>query len=134
MQKRGWPWRYGRNILGPLPPVAGLSGTNEPRFPPPELVSFADYFKMGGGGKVPYPKHVWSPAGGWYAQPANWRGNTIIAGGVMFAIVLCTWKFSAERETWAHNPEPGSWYPSRRWSKQLVQFDKEQRLKSEGKE
>ncbi|KFA62475.1 hypothetical protein S40285_05845 [Stachybotrys chlorohalonatus IBT 40285] len=89
---------------------------------------------MGGGGKVPYPKHVWSPAGGWYAQPANWRGNTIIAGGVMFAIVLCTWKFSAERETWAHNPEPGSWYPSRRWSKQLVQFDKEQRLKSEGKE
>ncbi|KEY70896.1 hypothetical protein S7711_00739 [Stachybotrys chartarum IBT 7711] len=89
---------------------------------------------QGGGGKVPYPKHVWSPAGGWYAQPANWRGNTIIAGGVMFAIVLCTWKFSAERETWAHNPEPGSWYPSRRWSKQLVQFDKEQRLKSEGKE
>ncbi|EEU34366.1 hypothetical protein NCS52_01262900 [Fusarium sp. LHS14.1] len=86
---------------------------------------------MGGGGKVPYPKHVWSPAGGWYAQPSNWRGNTIIAGVVMAGIVAVTWKFSAERETWAHRPEPGQWYASRRWSKQLVQWDKEDAEKAE---
>lgn len=61
-----------------------------------------------------YPKHVWSPAGGWYAQPANWKGNTIIAGAVMAAIVAVTWKFSAERETWARRPEPEGWYPSRK--------------------
>ncbi|KAM0438832.1 hypothetical protein ACHAPT_001593 [Fusarium lateritium] len=94
---------------------------------------------MGGGGKVPYPKHVWSPAGGWYAQPANWRANTLIAGVVMAGIVAVTWKFSAERETWAHRPEPGQWYASRRdadetgnsWSKQLIQWDKEDREKAE---
>ncbi|RSL66449.1 hypothetical protein CEP53_003349 [Fusarium sp. AF-6] len=86
---------------------------------------------MGGGGKVPYPKHVWSPAGGWYAQPANWRANTLIAGVVMAGIVAVTWKFSAERETWAHRPEPGQWYASRRWSKQLVQWDKEDAEKAE---
>ncbi|KAJ7782309.1 hypothetical protein DFH07DRAFT_790110 [Mycena maculata] len=33
---------------------------------------------MGGGGRYPYPKHVWSPAGGWWSQPANWKMNTFI--------------------------------------------------------
>ncbi|CAF3504410.1 hypothetical protein SNK03_002262 [Fusarium graminearum] len=84
----------------------------------------------GGGGKVPYPKHVWSPAGGWYAQPANWRGNTLIAGVVMAGIVAVTWKFSSEREQWAHRPEPGQWYASRHWSKQLKQWDAEDRENS----
>ncbi|PON25570.1 hypothetical protein TGAM01_v205455 [Trichoderma gamsii] len=68
---------------------------------------------MGGGAKVPYPKHVWSPAGGWYAQPANWRANTLIAGATMFGIVAIVWKFSADRERWAHKPEPWEWHPSR---------------------
>ncbi|KAJ4165320.1 hypothetical protein LMH87_006956 [Akanthomyces muscarius] len=86
---------------------------------------------MGGGGKVPYPKHVWSPAGGWYAQPANWRGNTLIAGAVIFGIVAVTWKFGADREKWAHKPQPGEWYPSRNWSKQLIQWDKEEKTQSE---
>ncbi|KAG6038743.1 hypothetical protein E4U41_003770 [Claviceps citrina] len=86
---------------------------------------------MGGGGKVPYPKHVWSPAGGWYAQPANWRANTLVAAGVLVGMVAVTWKFSAERETWARKPEPGEWHPSRYWSKQLIQWDKEDRLKEE---
>ncbi|KJZ78078.1 hypothetical protein HIM_02715 [Hirsutella minnesotensis 3608] len=86
---------------------------------------------MGGGGKIPYPKHVWSPAGGWYAQPANWRANTVIAGAVIVAIGALTWKFSAERERWAHKPEPSGWYPSRYWSRQLIEWDKEDRLKAE---
>ncbi|KAJ7141303.1 hypothetical protein C8R44DRAFT_763162 [Mycena epipterygia] len=34
---------------------------------------------MGGGGRYPYPKFVWSPAGGWWSQPANWKMNTFIA-------------------------------------------------------
>lgn len=63
--------------------------------------------------KHSYPKHVWSPAGGWYAQPANWRANTLIAGVAMFGIVAITWKFSADRERWAHKPEPWEWHPSR---------------------
>ncbi|KAF5595647.1 hypothetical protein FPCIR_4317 [Fusarium pseudocircinatum] len=63
-----------------------------------------------------YPKHVWSPAGGWYAQPANWRANTLIAGVVMAGIVAVTWKFSAGREQWAHRPEQGQWYASRQYA------------------
>ncbi|KAF4466179.1 hypothetical protein FALBO_6960 [Fusarium albosuccineum] len=86
---------------------------------------------MGGGGKIPYPKHVWSPAGGWYARPANWRGNTLIAGAVMASIVAVTWKFSAERETWAHKPSPTDFQPSRYWSKQLKQWDREDQEKAE---
>ncbi|KAH8172706.1 hypothetical protein LIA77_06961 [Sarocladium implicatum] len=79
----------------------------------------------GGGGKIPYPKHVWSPAGGWYGQPANWRANTVIAGLAITGLVAATWKFSANRETWARKPEPWEWHPSRLWSKQLIEFDKE---------
>ena len=33
----------------------------------------------------------------------------------MAAIVAVTWNFSAERETWARRPEPGGWYPSRKY-------------------
>ncbi|KAG5931533.1 hypothetical protein E4U53_001715 [Claviceps sorghi] len=50
---------------------------------------------------------------GWYAQPGNWRANTLIAAGVIVGMVAVTWKFSAERETWARKPEPGEWHPSR---------------------
>ncbi|KAF7315850.1 PALP domain-containing protein [Mycena indigotica] len=40
---------------------------------------------MGGGGRYPYPKFVWSPAGGWWGQPANWKMNTfIVSCGMAF--------------------------------------------------
>lgn len=68
---------------------------------------------MGGGGKVPYPKHVWSPAGGWYGQPHNWKGNTMIMGGVIAAITFLAWRVSAEREHRYKFPEPGRFFPSR---------------------
>lgn len=45
-----------------------------------------------------YPKHVWSPAGGWYAQPANWRANTAIMGAVVVGVCLMVGSVSAERE------------------------------------
>ena len=45
-----------------------------------------------------YPKHVWSPAGGWYSQPANWKANTAIMGGVVVGIAAMMWNLSANRE------------------------------------
>lgn len=45
-----------------------------------------------------YPKHVWSPAGGWYSQPANWKANTAVMGGVVAGIVALAWGYSAEHE------------------------------------
>jgi len=60
-----------------------------------------------------YPKEVWSPAGGWYAQPANWKANTAIMAAVMFGICAVTWSISAEREHRDKMPEPGRFFPSR---------------------
>ena len=52
-----------------------------------------------------YPKHVWSPAGGWYTQPANWKQNTAIMGAVMTGITLMAWSVSADREHRDKMPE-----------------------------
>jgi hypothetical protein len=68
---------------------------------------------MGGGGKIPYPKHVWSPAGGWYGQPHNWKGNTIIMGLVIAGITGIMWRVSAEREFRYKMPKEGVFFPSR---------------------
>eukprot|EP00164_Ancoracysta_twista_P010884 GFYU01016574.1.p1 GENE.GFYU01016574.1~~GFYU01016574.1.p1 ORF type:complete len:119 (-),score=22.06 GFYU01016574.1:260-565(-) len=31
---------------------------------------------MGGVKRFPYPKHVWTPVGGWWLKQPNWKGNT----------------------------------------------------------
>ncbi|KAM0321823.1 hypothetical protein ACHAQA_009920 [Verticillium albo-atrum] len=84
---------------------------------------------MGGGPKVPYPKHVWSPAGGWYTQPANWRANTAVMGLVMFGVMCGVWKISSEKEHRYIMPKEGAFFPSRYWSKQLIEYDQEQAAK-----
>ncbi|KAJ7761069.1 hypothetical protein B0H16DRAFT_1531754 [Mycena metata] len=53
---------------------------------------------MGGGGRYPYPKHVWSPAGGWWSQPANWKMNTFIASCGMALICGAAIRGVAHRE------------------------------------
>lgn len=52
-----------------------------------------------------YPKHVWSPSGGWYAQPANWRTNTAIMGSVVIGVAAMAWSVSADREHRTKMPE-----------------------------
>jgi len=79
---------------------------------------------MGGGGKIPYPKHVWSPSGGWYAQPHNWKANTAVMGLVIFGITALAWRVSAEREVRYRMPEEGRFYPSRYWSRQIVEHER----------
>ncbi|RDW92056.1 hypothetical protein BP5796_01450 [Coleophoma crateriformis] len=79
---------------------------------------------MGGGGKIPYPKHVWSPAGGWYAQPKNWKANTAVFGIVIFGLTALAWNTSAEREYRTKFPEEGRFFPSRYWSKQIIEHEK----------
>ncbi|KAK0129047.1 hypothetical protein ONS95_000987 [Cadophora gregata] len=68
---------------------------------------------MGGGGKIPYPKHVWSPAGGWYSQPSNWKANTAVFGVFIVGLTAMMWKLSAEREFRSKFPEEGRFFPSR---------------------
>jgi hypothetical protein len=69
--------------------------------------------RLSGGGKIPYPKHVWSPAGGWYGQPDNWKSNTAVAAGVIAVLTGLAWNISAEREVRYKMPEPDVFFPSR---------------------
>ncbi|KAH7371436.1 hypothetical protein BKA66DRAFT_469806 [Pyrenochaeta sp. MPI-SDFR-AT-0127] len=85
------------------------------------------HITMGGGGKVPYPKHVWSPAGGWYAQPANWKANTAVLGVVFGGIVGAIFMLSARLEHRDKMPEPGRFFPSRYWSKQIIEHERKQK-------
>ncbi|KAI4910169.1 hypothetical protein J4E90_007600 [Alternaria incomplexa] len=81
---------------------------------------------MGGGGKIRYPKHVWSPAGGWYAQPANWKANTAVVGLALGSIVGMAWMLSANREYRDKMPERHRFFPSRYWSKQIREHERKQ--------
>lgn len=60
-----------------------------------------------------YPKHVWSPAGGWYTQPANWKANVLVFGAAVFGIAALTWNTSANEEYRDYMPRPDRFYPSR---------------------
>ncbi|RMZ18811.1 hypothetical protein D0859_17202 [Hortaea werneckii] len=77
-----------------------------------------------GGGKVPYPKHVWSPAGGWYAQPANWKQNTAVMGAVVVGICLMVGSVSADREHRDKMPDPDRFFPSRYWSREIREHER----------
>ncbi|RUP52205.1 hypothetical protein BC936DRAFT_137741 [Jimgerdemannia flammicorona] len=76
------------------------------------------YHRMQGGVKrFAYPKEVWSPAGGWWAQPKTWKSNTVVVALGMAVTCAGVWRLSAERE-WRHK-EPIRWIPSMMWSKQF---------------
>jgi hypothetical protein len=49
---------------------------------------------MGGGRRFEYPKWVWSPAGGWWANPKNWKANSaaylVFCGVVAFTVYKFT--------------------------------------------
>ncbi|KAG2746600.1 hypothetical protein P692DRAFT_20835748 [Suillus brevipes Sb2] len=78
---------------------------------------------MGGGARYPYPKHVWSPAGGWWARPANWRSNTFITFAGMCAIAYGVWNVSADREV--RHVQPNRPIPSMMWAKQYKDQSRE---------
>ncbi|KAI1148709.1 hypothetical protein F4825DRAFT_432957 [Nemania diffusa] len=82
---------------------------------------------MGGGPRVPYPKHVWSPAGGWYAQPSNWKSNTAVFGAVIIGITGLAFTLSAQREHRYKMPESHRFFPSRYWSTQIREHEAAQR-------
>ncbi|KAI8058549.1 hypothetical protein BDF22DRAFT_641411 [Syncephalis plumigaleata] len=73
---------------------------------------------MGAGPRYPYPKQVWSPAGGWWVNPTNWKRNTFIVGLGVAGITTLIWRYSAERE-WRHTP-PRGFIPSMLWAKQYT--------------
>ena len=77
---------------------------------------------MGGGKKFPYPKWVWTPAGGWWCQPKNANRNTAIMAGAWAVILAVTFKFSAANER-RYLPPIVYPIPSQRWCKYAVEDD-----------
>ncbi|KAF8323915.1 hypothetical protein DL93DRAFT_2049328, partial [Clavulina sp. PMI_390] len=73
---------------------------------------------QGGGARYPYPKHVWTPAGGWWTRPANWKANTALVATGMGLMTYVVWNFSAARE-WRYI-QPSKPIPSQRWAKQYT--------------
>ncbi|KAI0342475.1 hypothetical protein BDW22DRAFT_1330888, partial [Trametopsis cervina] len=71
---------------------------------------------QGGGARYPYPKEVWSPAGGWWTRPTNWKSNTAVAFAGILAVTYGVWVVSADREVRLAEPSRG--IPSMKWAKQ----------------
>jgi len=71
---------------------------------------------MGGGARYPYPKEVWTPAGGWWTRPSNWKANTAICFAGILGVAYGVWTVSADKEYRYH--EPIRPIPSMRWAKQ----------------
>mmetsp|Transcript_25416 Transcript_25416/g.37476 ORF Transcript_25416/g.37476 Transcript_25416/m.37476 type:complete len:81 (-) Transcript_25416:123-365(-) len=53
---------------------------------------------MGGGRRFPFPKYVWTPYGGWWADPKNWKRNTafVMIGGWGISAIMY---YFAEKNT-----------------------------------
>ena len=48
--------------------------------------------------RFPIPEHVWSPAGGWWADPPNWESNTRWAFAGMMSIAAGLFYVSSQVE------------------------------------
>ena len=72
--------------------------------------------------RAQYPKWVWSPAGGWWCNPPNWKRNTAICGAVWGVCLFFTARFSMENE---RRPLAPMSYPmpSQFWCKHAVADD-----------
>jgi len=57
-------------------------------FSPHYLLLLSPLIMGGGSQKYPYPSEVWSPAGGWWANPSAWRRNTGVAFLVSAAVLV----------------------------------------------
>jgi hypothetical protein len=75
-----------------------------------------------GAANFPYPKWVWSPAGGWWCEPKNWKRNTVVAGAVWGVIAFFTFQFSVANERRLQAPADYP-IPSQFWCKHAVEDD-----------
>ncbi|KAK8817477.1 hypothetical protein WA538_004200, partial [Blastocystis sp. DL] len=76
---------------------------------------------MSGGTPFRYPKYVWSPAGGWWAQNANWKRNTKVAALVMVCCCIPVFLTSIKLE---RRPQPPTRHIlSQKWCKHAKEDD-----------
>lgn len=94
---------------------------------------------MGGGGFYPYPRNVWSPAGGWWCNPKAWKSNTrnvtvlaisIVGGFSYWAHGFQTSRAQMSKEPWTskqwmgETPIPNLQVQPTSWPRQGLKFEK----------
>ncbi|KAH9924979.1 uncharacterized protein BXZ73DRAFT_103356 [Epithele typhae] len=82
--------------------------------------------QRGGGARYPYPKQVWSPAGGWWTRPSNWKSNTAIATAGLLIISYGIFTVSADKER--RTVQPIRPIPSMMWT---TEYRKKEETSSE---
>jgi hypothetical protein len=70
----------------------------------------------------PYPKWVYSPAGGWWCNPPKWKRNTAICFGVYGIVLYNVFRWSAANER-LYGPPVDYPIPSQYWRKHAVEDD-----------
>ncbi|KAL4458383.1 hypothetical protein ABPG75_013248 [Micractinium tetrahymenae] len=68
---------------------------------------------MGGGGDLHVPKGLWSPTGGFFADPKRWKRNTLLAVAAMAGLAALGFQQSIKMEQ--RHAQPHSAIPSQRW-------------------
>ena len=77
---------------------------------------------MGGGGAhPPSPNHVWTPAGGWFPDPPQWKRNTVYAFLALGAGFLYVGSHSVQLEERPVAPKHA--IPSAMWSSSVKPVD-----------
>ncbi|TFJ88645.1 hypothetical protein NSK_000214 [Nannochloropsis salina CCMP1776] len=77
---------------------------------------------MGGGRWFYFPTHIWTPSGGWFPNPKNWRANTLLVLGGIGVAAFSTFSLSASLE---RRPIAPAWHiPSQSWCKHAAEDDK----------
>ena len=77
---------------------------------------------MGGGGAhPPSPNHVWTPAGGWFPDPPQWKRNTVYAFLALGCGFLYVGSHSAQLEERPVAPKHA--IPSAMWSSSVKPVD-----------
>ena len=77
---------------------------------------------MGGGGAhPPSPNHVWTPAGGWFPDPPQWKRNTVYAFLALGAGFLYVGSHSVQLEERPVPPKHS--IPSSMWSRGVPPVD-----------
>ena len=72
----------------------------------------------------PYPKWVWTPTGGYWCNPPNWKRNTAICAGVWAVCLFFTFKFSIKNERRFCPPVDAAYpIPSQYWCEHAVEDD-----------
>ncbi|PSC68345.1 hypothetical protein C2E20_8074 [Micractinium conductrix] len=67
----------------------------------------------GGGGDLHVPKEIWSPTGGFFADPKNWRRNFVFAAFALAGMGYLGFRQSIKMEQ--RHARPNDTIPSQRW-------------------